>query len=579
MEVGRKLNAATYLPTVIIKHDHCTRHNSGGDAVWQRSRAGLGKEQAEAPAGVPAYTDEIACNIMNKLKELIDPAVAFVMATYDRVPLLDKAVISYMDSVLFPENIDVYDDCSEKKDVIEKIVGTMKNATFHAADEHLACNNRYGKLLREKMADPKIQAVMICDSDTLFSSHWMIKLMDLWNEFKGNENLGAISLFDAPQHTRDDAKCTDTLTYKRSIGGFGVLLTRRVLEPALSGYNDVPGKTLSWDNQVNAIIGARKMDVILPARSFLQHMGFSWGHHKTDAQMGDFAPNFVGESKPPSEYKRPSGNPPRSILWASMGRMGDVIMSSMIANMLISQGVRLTWIVIPKYAKLVSRICPLATVIQHMPNEGPDALWSETTEAEMKQKYAGREYQCFINAQVGARENHDRYIRSGRHPCEWLRIHVEGMTGITLSPDYRGYLRFKDDNVPVKSNYLTAEPKRPLAIIAPVAQTSPCLSPERVDQIYAKLKADGYYPLLLVEKKPRIPINQLRNKYLWGMTEIECIKIIQRAALFVGQDSGLAWCSLFSKCRKEIYHSKSRLDMVNTRFEFVDPGRAQDIVA
>ncbi len=62
------------------------------------------------------------------------------------------------------------------------------------------------------------------------------------------------------------------------------------------------------------------------------------------------------------------------------------------------------------------------------------------------------------------------------------------------------------------------------------------------------------------------------------MTVEQCILILIRDVMFfVGQDSGMTWCSLFSDCKKRVYHNKSRIDMTNTYFSVIDKN-AEDIV-
>jgi hypothetical protein len=203
----------------------------------------------------------------------------------------------------------------------------------------------------------------------------------------------------------------------------------------------------------------------------------------------------------------------------------------------------------------------------------PYDIWSETTSYQMMDTMKG--YDVYINAQFGARENHDYYIRSGKSPLDWLKEKVETALSIRLMDLYKSNLVFNEEPRAIKMPW--TDPTKKYALICPGARTSQALTEETVDKLYNQLIEQGWDVKILVEKRPDLPNVKLREKYTYGYTFVECISIIKKCQLFIGNDSGLAWASLYSDCDKKIYHTKERIAKVNTWFSKIDP-KAEDIL-
>ena len=70
----------------------------------------------------------------------------------------------------------------------------------------------------------------------------------------------------------------------------------------------------------------------------------------------------------------------------------------------------------------------------------------------------------------------------------------------------------------------------------------------------------------------------LSRNNICGIEMKGCVDIIMNAALFIGNDSGLAWVSMLNKdCKKIIYHKTGKLLQTNCWYNFIDPN-AEDVV-
>ena len=267
-------------------------------------------------------------------------------------------------------------------------------------------------------------------------------------------------------------------------------------------------------------------------------------------------PKFIPEvvTKPKVEKK-----PPGSVLFALMGRYGDIIMGSFIANMLIDRGHEVTWLTIPHYEELVKVVCEKANVI--CMDSGSD--WAETNSHNMRMVNFG--YKHYINAQLGGKENHNSFIASDIHPARYVKKLAEKEIGEALPDAFIPYATLK----PLKR--IVIDRKKPLAIIAPeTSSVLPAMTKELIEESYNKYK-DKYHVKILVEKKVS------DNRYIYGYSFIECISLLQQTALFIGNDSGLAWASLYNpRCKKIIYHLKKRLEKTKMSFRALDKN-AEDI--
>ena len=252
-----------------------------------------------------------------------------------------------------------------------------------------------------------------------------------------------------------------------------------------------------------------------------------------------------------------------NIVYGAMGRHGDIIAASIVANMLIRAGHQLKWVTIKYYEDLVKCICPDAEIgIRPFP-EG--VAWSDDVTREYLESHSpGAD--CYINAHLGAKENRD-YWGSGKHPLEWLRAQGERATGTLLTSEWKKFLMYSN---PIEIERIERIQGKPLAIIAPLAISSPCITSDLLEAIYSRL-AIKYDVRILVIAKP----DDCKYNYLYGYTFVECIQLLRQADHYVGQDSGMSWAALYSNCSKEIYHNKERFRTVRTSFAAID-GSAAD---
>lgn len=566
MELGRKLNILSYMPNWHVRHDHATK--VGKDSTWMRMQAGY-KSSHENMIIVDEYTTEAANNVIKCLNEkyVVDD-ISFLMTTYNRPNILRQTVASWNKSLVLPERLFVFDDASENLTAVEKHVSAMKNAYLVKSEKHYGCNANNARAVQ--MFDTP--AVMVIDSDTSFSPQWLIAAYYVWNQIKSDERYSGATLFNAKEHVAQDGAWN-----KFTIGGFGAIYKTDMIKASFKD-DDVECMVpqWSWDMHICDFVKAEGKSFRYTEKSYLQHIGHSEGTHVSDRDTSDFAVDFVSRVEDFRETQPVVIKSSGTVLFSAMARLGDVVAASMIANMIIAKGFKLTWITIKKYEDFVRRICPDAQVIGIEPMiGGPLGEWSETSTDKMKHDFP--RYDCHINAQLGSRENHNLYTTSGKHPCVWMRDLCNMSLGVDLGNDFRKHLVFNDRSFSIPERDLKITDN--MVIIAREAKTSPALTVESARVIFNDYKERGFSPKYLLEKRPNdhVSFRELNENYIFGLTIEQCIYLIRRVEVFVGQDSGLSWCSLYSDCRKQIYHNKARVEMVNTYFGMIDD-KAEDVV-
>ena len=567
MVVAKGLNAAWYLPGLHVFHNHATRPGKM-DATWERSRA-MAAESNSRCSLVDGYAAEIRNNVKASVVAAIDPSVGYVMTTYDRIPTLAQTVKSWNKAAGHPKLM-VCDDNSHRKAEVTALVSDMIGATFSSGMKNVGVDKNNDRAIRDVFDfNSKCEAVAVIDSDVAVSPVFALKYSWLWQRIRDDEKYAGGSLFNAEQNHKAGKAVGVNYVEKQTVGGCGALYKKTTVESAKFDL----GSKASWDNQINswAIVNNRKF--LCTKVSHVQHTGYVEGTHISDGELWDCAENFAGYVEP--IRKKTSARVHGPILFAAMARLGDVVAASMIANMLIEKhGYDLTWLAIPRYTKLIYLICPQAKLIVQEPIVGgPYGEWSETNTWEMAQKYP--DFAAHINAQAGARENHGEYTTGDLRMCEFLAMLCEDVLGVKMDKNYRDYLRGGDCYLDVQRERIPGN----LAVISPGGISSPALTDEKVDAKFRELKAAGYNPRILVETRPpNKSIREVRERYLYGYTVPQCIAILKHAKHFVGNDSGMAWCSLFSGCTKEIYHpSEERLKFDGVMFSDYD-ANAKDLV-
>jgi len=256
----------------------------------------------------------------------------------------------------------------------------------------------------------------------------------------------------------------------------------------------------------------------------------------------------------------------KNILFALMGRYGDIILGSFVANMLIDRGYNITWLTIPRYRELVSVVCEKAKII--CAEAPPWFAWRTTSTKAMREAYPG--YRYYINSQPGSPEHHNRLMKSGVHTAWFVKAISENVIGEKLPDNFLAFAKLKK----LKEIKLVAS--KQLAIISPESISSKSLIDNKmIEKIYREY-GNEYRVMILVKDRP--DNYHIADGDLSGYTFVECISLLQQASLFIGNDSGLAWASLYNKkCRKIIYHHANRIKQVNTYFNKLDP-YARDII-
>jgi len=263
-----------------------------------------------------------------------------------------------------------------------------------------------------------------------------------------------------------------------------------------------------------------------------------------------------------------SGQLKPRVLFVCMGRHGDVIHASFHANRLIQMGFDIVWLTIKLYEPVVRCVCPDCKIRLYNENDCVD--WEMLSLSEIKTAYPG--YDFYVNAQPGAQEHHNNYIRSKKSIVEFLDGIVRAAVPIKTDMNVLRYAVVKnlpDVRVPDRTG-------KPLCIIAPNSISAPTVWPHNGLEGIVRFYKDKYDVRMLVKTQGEIrPIESA--SWLYGYTFVECLSILSRCDLFIGQDSGLAWGAMLFKCKKVIYHDRRRLELTNTRFSDID-NSFQDIV-
>jgi hypothetical protein len=257
-----------------------------------------------------------------------------------------------------------------------------------------------------------------------------------------------------------------------------------------------------------------------------------------------------------------------NIVLSNVGRYGDTVLASIVVNMLVAGGNKVKWATSRRYIDLVRAVAPDAEAVIHPHFERHD--YTDLVNASvLRELFPGHD--AYVNAQFGARE--DYCFTSGKHPLHWLRDKVESLTGIRLGTNWKDFLIYRNPSE-IRIPDLGG---KPLAIISPgaISDYPPVFWLDgRLRKIHDAL-VPRYDVRLLVENGPE---NVDGYRHLYGYSFVDAIKVVQQAQLFVGQDSGMSWAALYSPCRKEVWHRRTRYDVYKTSFTEVDPSVIEHFV-
>ena len=522
-----------------------------------------------------------ASNIRRNLSGFFNSELDCIMTTKDRIDLLQRTVDSYMEASELPAKIKVFDDNSEYADVIPQIVGGMPGVELIPSKASLGVGKKTPAVLKE-MFEKGSKAVLILDSDTLFYKNWHQGANAIYNELKADEDFGALSLYNGDfYYPSKKSKRHPAVREANQCGAFGLIVTKAFYEKYIA-----PLDQGNWDrvSTNNAAKDGKKIYVASPC--FLQHIGYEKGSHTSRQHEPNVSTDFLGlmqhesvERRAVPDLKLPAKgqvNTGSRLLWACFARRGDILAASVIANYLIDRGYKLTWLTLPMHMELTELVCPRCCV----KGEGyaDTNEWYYMSSEEMRQKYSG--FDAYINAQFGAPENHDVFADAEPNMLEWLLRRVSEILGIKYTcDDWKPYFRLQyDKQISLQNMPLD----KPLAIIAPGGHSSPVLTEQNIEDLTKKL-SEKYYVRQLVTNMPNgLSARERREKYISGLTFMESIFFLrQHCHYFVGNNSGLAWASMYSNCLKQIWHRRhtegNRIVRAGTYFSKIDKN-AEDIL-
>lgn len=565
-EVGEKLNRCFYLNHIKILHKHATKGYS--DDVWRRMRKSYGIAKENLDLHKEKLVKKRVQNIKKNLNLKSD--IDFIMTTCDRIDLLQKTIMSYCGSQVLPEKLHIFDDCSKEFNEVLRFSKMVPGSSLERGKEKKECYGKTPEVLR-RMFESGSMAVFIIDSDTIFYKYWYLKLITLYEELKNDEDFGCLSLFNQSSIKAEKSSRFPGLYENRSVGAFGTLITKEFWEKYIIPFEGE--RKAGWDNLMcsKAIKDGKKIYCTSP--SFLQHIGYFKGTHTDKTYTHPtIADDFIGEIKEDFSYAVNNKVGNKKILFCLCSRKGDIIQGSMIANMLVEKGYNVTWVTIRSNSDLVNYVSPNTPVKIIGCRNDITTSWAFMDTYEMQRNFPG--YKYYINAQFGSPENHYTYTNSGKHPLVWLKERCENILNEKLPDNFKDFLKLKYEKNVFIDFY---EGDRPLAIIAPEAITSKAITDEIIEQ-YMEDLSEKYHPMILVPEVPNdLSFRQIRGKYIYRKSFIDCIYIIKNSSLFIGNDSGLAWASLYSECKKKIYHNKERINKVNTYFSYLDKN-AEDVI-
>jgi glycosyltransferase involved in cell wall biosynthesis len=564
-EIGNRVGRRVYLPAVKIRHDHATA--GVHDRTYTRLREQFPVSAAFAPKQYD-YAEECAQNIRAALgNELSCDGLRVMMTTYNRPRLLKRTVDSYNASWSLPEKITVFDDCSSDLNVV-KHIRQLPGADIRIGAKRLRCIQKVPDCLRQ-LFDEGADAVFVIDSDTLFAPSWWEKVKTVYRRYRNEPWFGIVGLFNMRDQEVSEFSPVEGLVEKPAIGGFGVLITRKVYDECIAPFED-SRKNDGWDNKMCTVARENWYRILVTAPSYLQHTGHAEGTHVGDAIT--YATDFLGVEHFDVQFARGGAQNarPDSIVWSLLARAGDVVQGSMIANYLVENGWHLTWVVLEAYRELAYHVCPGAKIVSI---DSPNPMWHGLTTAELKEKWPDKRY--YINAQFGCAENHNTYIASGLHPLEWLSQRVESILSMDVTREWLKYLRLGSDR---SVDLRQWNREQPLALIFPEAKTSQALTQKGVNEEFSRLVSQGYYTRIVLPKRPpNLGIREVRERYMYGFTMVDLPHLMQEASVVVANDSFPAWAALYSHCELRVFHKASRVEKTNTYFSQLTD-RAEDII-
>jgi glycosyltransferase involved in cell wall biosynthesis len=568
----KKLGMYHFVPGMKILHHHSTAAGAVKDETYKRLEL-EDKKVEEKIKLLDDYVDSCVHNVKTNLVKTAEYSVSVMMTTHNRIPLLKETVYSLANSLLLPETLYVFDDASEDGDAIWNAFLPIRNiVSFCIRNKNLGCAKSTPAALHDLFEKNDAEVVLILDSDIQVDVLWYLKVCQLYNKLKDTENFGSINLLNLPDNPKGKPSSFGGLLEKPHWGACGALITREFWEKYVVPNENVENGI--WDNKSSHAASLDGKINYVTTPSMIQHTGTMQG---TNLGAKSWAIDFRGkDSFDVSRALNESGGE-KKVLFGIFGRYGDIIMVSMIRNMLIELGYKVTWLSSPYYSNL---LCYMNTQSSRMYKDDhldfKMAPWGDLpTEKMMEYGRFGFKYMC--NVQPGSRENHDVLLGTGLHIAMFMKKRVEKILGIELPNNFIDYLDVVGENT---SMYVQDRDRgKPLMIIAPeVISVKSAFGPNTVNELIEEHENEYDVRVLTIKRPEGLPFQQVRKRYISGLTFEQCIDLLKITDYFIGNDSGLAWAAMYNRnCYKKIYHRVERLVETNCWYKFIDP-KAEDFI-
>jgi len=573
-KVARAMGMIRYLDHLKLSHNHATQGDCR-DATFDR----LVKEDKTVIKNLDKmdnYISECVSNMLNKIGEQTESSVDVIMTTYNRHGLLKETVESLKGSAALPLIIHVFDDCSDDFERIEKIFKDIsKNVVIHRNKKRLGCEQNTPAALKFMFEKNKSKSVVILDSDTQFSPVWWINLNRAYKDLGKTKNFGSINMLNLPNNPPGKiCRTAQNMLEKNYWGACGALITKSFYTKYIK--EEVKRGRTTWDNDCSRLATKDGKINYVMTPSMVQHTGVFSGTHLGGKNA--YARDFGGTQWCYHNFAMNPSEKNGMVLYSCLGRYGDIFMNAIIINMLRDRGYYVRFMTLPYYVDFAKRIMNGTMVIpQNKQLLHPGIDWSDMSTKQMSEWYPG--YSYYINAQPGSQENHDILLGSGLHMANFIKSRVESILDIDLPSDYKEYIptvECDESLLGKRSRELKSD--KPLCIIAPEVSSIPTLiDGDKQNELYEKYK-DDYNVRILTVKRPEVSPGLANERYLYGLSIVECIALMQKCELLIANDSGLAWIAMSNRnCKKIIYHRMSRLLETNVWYSQIDP-MAEDVV-
>lgn len=566
--IGKKLRRLYYIDRLKIFHNHATAPGQMDD-VWRRLRAGGNEDELRAARdtapreglwGCSEYEDACVERIVAAMPLHFRKELTVVMAVKDRLRLLRDTWASLQGGMEVPERVVVLDDASQDAQGVQEIVGDVVRVATG-----LGVNNATPEAIRLAFEDPACEGVVVVDSDAYLHRYWYPRALAAFRQTGGE---AVVSLHNSAACAVCPAGVgVPGMVRKFEVGGLGMILSRRVWDECLKDRTFNPSR--SWDYAVCETAFANGREIMATSPSFIQHTGTHKGTH-TSMTSTSYAVDFVGTDRVfqgAAVDEKAGGN---KLLFCLPGRLGDIIMGSFIANMLVGAGYNVTWLTLLYYRDIVERlVCPGVSVI----TSGASACdrWESYNTDMLRERYPA--YRYIVNAQPGAPENHNVLFNSGKAMYDFSKGLAEAVIGHTLPKGYLEYARWEGKRGTVTLN----RTGKKLALIVPECTSiPPAITPKMIEEFMRQL-SDEYDVFVLYEKMPMVSAAE-RRRIVANITTMQCLDLIQTVDLLLCNDSGMAWAGLLNpRCRIKVYHHAWRLAQTHVYYSALSD-KAEDIV-